>query len=197
MSLPRRDDGLHTYGEYLTWSEDARYELIDGVAYLMAPALTLEHQEVTGEIFFQLRRALENRSCRVFVALVDVRIPKAEETDEKVDTVVQPDVLVVCDPLKLDRCGVRGAPDLVVEVVSPATAGHDHIVKRRVYERAGVREYWLVQPRDRIVTVYRWQGEGFGKPEVYEMAGRTPVTVLSGMAIEWEPLIQRLPQPEP
>jgi Uma2 family endonuclease len=146
MSLPRRDDGLHTYGEYLIWSEDARYELIDGVAYLMAPAPTLEHQEVGGEIF-QLRRALENRSCRVFIAPVDVRLPKAEETGEKVDTVVRPDVLVVCEPSSLARRGIRGAPNCVVEVVSPATAVHDHIVKRRVYERAGVREYWLVQPR--------------------------------------------------
>lgn len=126
-----------------------------------------------------------------------VRLPKAEEADEKVDTVVQPDVLVVCESSKLERGGIRGAPDLVAEAVSPATAGHDHIVKRRVYERAGVREYWLVQPRGRIATVYRWQGGGFGRPGVYEMLGCIPVVVLSGVAIEWDPLIPGLPRPEP
>jgi Uma2 family endonuclease len=115
MSKPAlRDQAHHTYGEYLHWPDDVRYELIDGVAYLMAPAPTLDHQDVAGEIFRQLANALEGKSCRAFIAPVDVRFPKAGEADEQVDTVLQPDVLVVCDSSKLDRRGVRGAPDLVV-----------------------------------------------------------------------------------
>lgn len=196
MPLAQRDSDLHTYADYLTWPEDRRYELIDGVAYCMAPAPSLEHQDFAGEIYFQLRQALRGKPCRAFIAPLDVRLPKAGEADGAVDTVVQPDVLVVCQPGKLDRRGVRGAPDLAVEVLSPSTASHDHLRKRRVYERAGVLEYWLVHPVDRIVTVYRLENGEFGKPEVYDMASPTPVGVLPEVAIDWDGLIQRLPTPE-
>lgn len=196
MGLALRDHDHHSYADYLSWPEDVRYELIDGTAYLMAPAPTLDHQDVAGEIYFQLRRALEGKPCRAFIAPVDVRLPKARETDEQVDTVVQPDVLVVCDESKLDRRGVRGAPDFVVEVLSPATASHDHVLKRRVYERAGVREYWLVHPTDRIVTIYRLADGEYGKPDVCELSGETLVEVLPGIAISWDDLAGRLPKPE-
>ena len=102
---------------------------------------------------------------------------KGEELDEQVDTVVQPDVLVVCDAGKLDRRGVRGAPDFVVEVLSPATASHDYLFKRHAYERAGVREYWLVHPADRMLTSYRLVDGRYGEPAMQELAGSTPVSV--------------------
>jgi Uma2 family endonuclease len=198
MPLPQRDHTQHTYGEYLHWPDDVRYELIDGVAYLMAPpAPDLAHQDIAGEIYHQLRQALKDAPCRAFIAPVDVRLPKANEADDQIDTVLQPDVLVVCDPGKLDRRGVRGAPDLVVEVLSPSTAGHDHVLKRRVYERAGVREYWLVHPFDRIVTIYRLTDAGYGKPDVQELGGTTPVGVLPGVEIAWDDLVARLPPIEP
>jgi Uma2 family endonuclease len=196
MGLALRDNGYHTYGDYLTWPEDVRYELIDGVAYLMAPAPLLEHQDVAGEIFYQLRRALENTLCRAFMAPVDVRLPKANEADEHIDTVVQPDVLVVCDGAKLDRRGVRGAPDWVLEVLSPATAGHDQVLKRRIYEQAGVREYWLVHPTDRVLTVYRLENGAYGRPDTQLLEGETLVGVLPGVVITWDDLAARLPKPE-
>jgi Uma2 family endonuclease len=198
MGLAQRDDQLHTYAEYLTWQGDPRYELIDGVAYLMAPpAPTLDHQDFAGEIYVQLRLALEGKPCRVFIAPVDVRLPKSNEADELIDTVVQPDVLVVCDPDKLDRKrGVLGAPDFAVEVLSPSTASHDHVRKRRVYERAGVREYWLVHPTDRIVTIYRLENGEFGKPDIGVLSGETPVGVLTGVVIAWDDLVRRIPQPD-
>lgn len=196
MGLPFRDSERHTYADYLSWPEDVRYELIDGRAYLMAPAPSLEHQDVAGEIYFQLRRALEGKPCRPFIAPVDVRLPKANELDEQIDTVVQPDVLVVCDESKLDRRGVRGAPDFVVEVLSSSTASHDHVLKRRVYERAGVREYWLVHPIDRMVTIYRLLDGEYGKPDVQELSGETAVGVLEGVSVAWDDLVRRLPPPE-
>jgi Uma2 family endonuclease len=197
MALARRDIESHTYADYLTWPDDVRYELIDGVAYLMAPAPTLDHQDVAGEIFRQLANALGGQPCRAYIAPVDVRLPKADEDDARVDTVVQPDVLVVCDADKLDRRGVRGAPDLVIEVLSPGTAGHDHRTKRQVYERAGVREYWLVHPTDRMVTIYRLEEGGFGKPEIQDLSGETPIGILPGVAIVWDDLVGRLEPPEP
>lgn len=91
---------------------------------------------------------------------------------------------------------MRGAPDLVVEVLSPSTASHDHVLKRRVYERAGVREYWLVHPTDRMVTIYRLAGAEYGKPDVQELTGETPVGVLPGVSIAWDALVARLPPVE-
>jgi Uma2 family endonuclease len=196
MGLALRDYEHHTYADYLTWPEDVRYELIDGIAYMMAPAPTLDHQDVAGEIYRQLANALAGQPCRAFIAPVDVRLPKAREADDLIDTVVQPDVLVVCDGSKLDRRGVRGAPDFVVEVLSPATASHDHVRKRRAYERAGVREYWLVHPTDRMVTIYRLSDGEYGKSDVWELTGETPVGVLPGVVIAWDDLVGRLPKPE-
>ncbi|HYD47367.1 MAG TPA: Uma2 family endonuclease [Terriglobales bacterium] len=193
MSLARRDDRLHCYGDYLAWPEDRRYELVDGVAYLMAPAPDLIHQRVAGEIYFQLRRALERHDCVALIAPVDVRLPKGDEADDQVDSVVQPDVLVVCDPARLDHRGVRGAPDMVVEVLSPATAGHDHVLKRSLYERAGVREYWLVHPIDRIVTIYRLDAGRFRPALVQELSGVTAIAVLPGVTIDWDALVSQLP----
>ena len=187
-----RDNDLHTYGDYLNWPEDVRYELIDGLAYQMAPAPLLEHQEVAGQIYRQAANALSGKPCRAFIAPVDVRLPKLDEADERIDTVVQPDVLVVCDQAKLDRRGVRGAPDWVVEVLSPSTAGHDHVLKRRIYERAGVKEYWLVHPGDRLLTVYRLANGEYGKPEVQELAGETRVGVVPDLVIAWDDLVERL-----
>lgn len=193
MSLALKDTLYHCYGDYLTWPDDVRYELIDGVAYLMAPAPDLAHQDVAGEIYFQARQALQGKPCRPFIAPVDVRLPKHDEADDNIDTVVQPDVLVVCDSSKLDRRGVRGAPDWIVEVLSPSTAGHDQIRKRQLYERHGVREYWLVHPIDRVLTVYRLQDREYGKPELYELRGETAVGALPEIVIQWDDLSARLP----
>lgn len=110
MALTRRDRESHTYAEYLAWPATPRYESIDGLAYRMAPAPTLEHREFAGEIYRRLANALQGRACRAFIAPLDVRLPKAEESDERIDTVVRPDVLVVCDAGRADRRGIRGAP---------------------------------------------------------------------------------------
>jgi Uma2 family endonuclease len=185
MGLPLRDAKHHTYAEYCTWPDDARYELIDGIAYAMAPAPARSHQDVLLEIAFQVRAALEGRRCRAYIAPFDVRLPRGDEADDDVDTVVQPDLSVVCDRDKLDARGCRGAPDWIVEVLSPATAGHDMIVKRRLYERAGVREYWLVHPTDRVVTVYTLRDGAYGVPAIHELKEPLAVTVLPELEIDW------------
>jgi Uma2 family endonuclease len=193
MGLALKDTLSHCYGDYLTWSDDQRYELIDGSAYLMAPAPDLSHQDVAGEIYRQAANVLMGKRCRAYISPVDVRLPKNSEGDDEIDTVVQPDVLVVCDPGKIDRRGIRGAPDWIVEVLSPATAGHDQIKKRQLYERHGVSEYWLVHPVDRVLTVYRLQDNEYGKPEIYELKGQTPVGILPEIVIQWDELAARLP----
>ena len=196
MGLALRKQKHYTYADYLTWPDDARYELIDGEAFLMAPAPLIEHQEVAGEVFRQLANQLDGKPCRPYIAPVDVRLPRKDEADAAIDTVVQPDVLVVCDPSKIDRRGVRGAPDWLLEVLSPSTAAHDQIAKRRTYERAGVREYWLVHPGDRTLTVYVLESGQYGRPEIYELKDETPIGVLPGVSIAWDALVARLPKPE-
>jgi Uma2 family endonuclease len=193
MGLALKDTQHHCYGDYLAWPDDMRYELIDGIAYAMSPAPDLAHQDVAGEIYRQAANSLAGKPCRAFIAPVDVRLPKQDEADERVDTVVQPDVMVVCDSSKLDRRGIRGAPDWVVEVLSPSTSGHDQIKKRTIYERHGVREYWLIHPVDRVLTVYSLVNGEYGKPEIYELRGETRVNVLPDIVIQWDDLAARLP----
>ena len=191
MGLQQRDTVHHTYGDYLGWPEDVRYELIDGVAYLMvAPAR--QHQEIVMELSRQVANALEGKPCRPYAAPFDVRLPKRDEADEQVDTVVQPDVLVVCDRAKLDARGARGAPDWVVEVLSPSTAGHDQTHKLGAYERAGVPEVWLVHPNDRVLTVYRLDNGRYGRPAIDELQGKTAVTAVPDVVIDWERVLARL-----
>lgn len=196
MGLALRKEKHYTYADYLQWPDETRYELIDGEAFLMSPAPLVEHQEVAGEVYYQLRNQLDGQPCRPYIAPVDVRLPRKDEADTAIDTVVQPDILVVCDPRKIDRRGVRGAPDWVLEVLSPSTAAHDQIAKRRTYERAGVREYWLVHPGDRTLTVYLLDNGQYGRPEIYELKDATPIGVLPGVSIAWDALVARLPKPE-
>ena len=193
MGLPRRDLEHHTYGDYLAWLEDVRYELVDGIAYAMSPAPTVSHQEVVLELSRQIDEALDESACRVLIAPLDVRLPHGDEADAAVDTVVQPDLLVVCDPARIDERGVRGAPDWIIEVLSPATAAHDQVLKRDLYERAGVREYWLVHPTDRIVTVYRLEHGRYGRPDIAELIGETAPQAVPGVVIDWARVTRRLP----
>lgn len=173
-----------TYGDYRSWSHDERWELIDGVAYNMSPAPSRVHQLVSGGLFFQFRIFLRSASCHVYAAPFDVRLPHDEEQDDEIDTVVQPDIVVVCDKNKLDEKGCKGAPDLVIEILSPATSAKDLHEKFGLYERSGVKEYWIVHPLERTVMVFRLEGEGFGKPAMYAGEDTVPVPLLGELVID-------------
>jgi Uma2 family endonuclease len=190
MSDPLRKSEHHTYGDYLHWGDDQRWELIDGVAYLMAPAPTWRHQELVGEIFRQLANQLVGKPCRAAISPLDVRLPKGDEADERIDTVVQPDVLIVCENDRIDRRGVRGAPSFVLEVLSPSSASHDQIRKRRVYERAGVAEFWLLHPIDGVLTIYRRTPDatGFAAPDIVEASGVIELTCVPDTRVDFDGL---------
>lgn len=192
MAFALEKNKHYTYKDYLTWPDDVRCEIIDGEVYMMTPAPILAHQDVAGEIFRQAANALVGKTCRALIAPLDVRLPRHNEAEEDTDIVVQPDVMVVCDPGKLDRRGVRGAPDWVVEVLSPKSASRDQIEKRRIYERHGVLEYWLVHPTDRVLTIYRLQNGEFGKPDIFALQGSTPVSVVPDISIDWDALMPYL-----
>jgi Uma2 family endonuclease len=193
MALLKRDTRRHTYADYLTWSRDHGDELINGIAYVREPpGPSRVHQEIVCELHRQVANALEGKSSRAYVAPFDVRLPKSGEADGEVDTVVQPDVLIVCDRRKLDERGMRGAPDWVAEVLSPTTASHDQIIKLAAYEIAGVPEVWLIHPTDRTLTIYRLETGRYGRAAVLELKGQTPITSVSGVTIDWDRLLANL-----
>jgi Uma2 family endonuclease len=193
MVLPLRDTEHHTYADYRTWSDERRYELIYGIAYIKEPpAPTWRHQRLVVELCYQVRGALEGTSCEVCVAPLDVRLPKANEADDEIDTVVQPDVLIICDRHRPDDRGLRGAPDWVAEVLSPSTAKHDRTIKRAAYERAGVRELWLIHPTDLTLTIYRLEAGHYGRATTVKLKGRTPITAVAGVSIDWDRILANL-----
>ena len=193
MALPKASDGRFTYADYRQWPDDERWELIDGEAYAMVPAPTISHQTLVLSIAKQIDDALEGAPCRALIAPVDVLLPAPDEADDHAGTVVQPDILVVCDPEKITERNVRGAPDWIIEVLSPTTARHDHLTKRALYERAGVREYWLVHPVDRVVTVYTLKDGLYGGPEIADMAGERAPTIFPEIVIRWQAILDKLP----
>ena len=132
----------YTYSDYLDWGDGNRCELIDGIIYMMS-APNIWHQRKVLEIGSRLRELLDGKKREPFVSPVDVRLfPAANDSD---DVVVQPDVIVVCDGSKLsDDTACRGAPDVVFEVMSDSTALYDLNVKKALYEKAGVKEYWII-----------------------------------------------------
>jgi len=176
-----------TYGDYLQWADDERWELLGGVPFNMSPAPGRRHQEVVGELYRQLADALLGQSCRVYVAPFDLRLPaSAAEADATIVDVVQPDLLVVCDAAKLDERGCRGAPDLIIEVISPRSAARDLVTKRDLYARHGVPEYWVVHPTDGILTLHRRPAEGrYMETSVEEATGHRAIGVLPGVVIDW------------
>jgi Uma2 family endonuclease len=190
MPVTQRDTKRHTYGDYLEWSRDYGDEIIDGVAYVREPPSRI-HQELVGELSYQLRGALEGMSYRVYVAPFDVRLPRSDEPDDKIETVVQPDVLIVCDRGKIDERGVRGAPDWLAEILSPSTASYDQSVKVPLYERAGVPEVWLIHPTDRTLAIYRLEGDRYGRPIYQELKGQTLLSAVPSVSIDWDRAMAR------
>jgi Uma2 family endonuclease len=194
VTVLKRDTHHHTYADYLTWSRTYGDELVDGAAYVREPpAPTWSHQTIVGELYYQIRAALEDKPYRVRVAPSDVRLPKYTGEDDKVDTVVQPDVFIVSDLKKIDERGLCGAPDWLAEVLSPSTARHDELTKLPAYERAGVREVWLVKPIDRTLSIYRLKSGNYEDPTVLELKGRTQLTAVPDVTIDWDRVLARLP----
>ncbi|HEY6923146.1 MAG TPA: Uma2 family endonuclease, partial [Steroidobacteraceae bacterium] len=188
-----RDEHYHTYGDYLIWSRTFGDEVINGTAYIREPpSASRLHQDIVGELHRQIANTTLNSPWRVYVAPLDVRLPRATEKDEDIDTVVQPDLLIVSNLEQVDRRGVRGAPCWLAEVLSPGTSRYDRRVKLPVYERAGVREVWLVQPLDRTVTVYQLASGQYGPGKRFPLEGKMQLTAVPHVTIDWDLVLSRL-----
>ena len=186
MALPaHKEVERYTYGDYLNWPDEERWELIDGEAYDMSPAPSRWHQQISMELAKQIAVFLTGKKCEVYHAPFDVRLPEADEDDSETMTVVQPDIAVICDPAKLDNRGCRGAPDFVVEILSPFTASKDQIEKLALYEKHGVKEYWIIHPTDNLLTAHLLGKDGkYGTPAIYEGKGSLEVATLPGLTVD-------------
>jgi len=145
---------VYTYADYYNWKFEERVELIKGKIFKMSPAPNRVHQEVTGSIYVRLSNFLGKGPCHVYIAPFDVRLPRKSKDDKDILTVLQPDICVVCDPSILDDRGCLGAPDLIIEILSPGNSKKEVKTKYEAYEEAGVKEYWIADPIRQTVQVY-------------------------------------------
>lgn len=186
-SLPKlKGQERFTYSDYLTWPDDERWELIDGEAYNMSPSPGSRHQDVFRELLVIFAQHLKGKTCKVYGAPYDVRLPESDNaSDNYIETVVQPDIVVVCDRSKLDDKGCKGAPDLVIEILSPSTGGKDLTIKYDLYERHGVKEYWIIHPAEQTLLVCKLaENRKYGVPDRYAGTDKVAVPLLGDLAID-------------
>lgn len=144
----------YTYADYLKWQFEERLELFRGKIFKLSAPNT-RHQDISRNILVPFAMFLKKMPCKVFAAPFDVRLPvKNRKKDNEVTTVVQPDICVICDEAKLDSRGCCGAPDLVVEILSPGNSKKEIRLKHELYEEAGVKEYWIVNPEEENIVVF-------------------------------------------
>lgn len=176
----------YTYADYLTWCLKDRVELIKGFLWRMSPAPSSQHQEISVFLTSHFFHHFKGEKCNVYSAPFDVRFYSESETGEKVqDSVVQPDICVICDPTKVDDKGCVGAPDMVVEILSPSTSEKDLNHKYELYRTNGVREYWVVSPENKSVVIHTLDENGqFVSSRPYTRGHIVSSTVLKGMDLD-------------
>lgn len=175
----------YTYTDYLTWPEGERVEIIDGVPYLQAAPSTI-HQEILMEVSRQIANHLSGQSCKIYPAPFCVRLTKDDKSpNEDITKVVEPDITIVCDPSKVDEKGCKGVPDMIVEIISPSSIKTDRIIKFNLYEKAGVKEYWIVEPDGKLVSVFLLQKTGrYGRPEVYSEEDQITLNIIPELTVD-------------
>lgn len=193
MSYPiRKQEQRYTYKDYLTWDEEERWELLDGIPYNMSPAPSRKHQECVGELYRHFANYLEGKKCQAFIAPFEVcLLLNNQSSNEEIENVVQPDVLIVCNEKKLNDRGCKGSPDLVVEVLSPATAKKDRNEKLKLYEQAGIKEYWIVDPIHETIEVFALQNGKYGHAETYSNIDELQVGIFEDLMIDLKNIFKK------
>jgi Uma2 family endonuclease len=182
--LQHSSDKKYTYADYLTWTEGERWEIIDGVPYMQS-APTWQHQAISSELMLQFGEYLRNNPCRIFSSPFDLRIPESNEEDEETTFVCQPDLLVICDKDGLKGTGYYGTPTLIIEISSPSTARKDKLLKFNKFEKAGVKEYWIIEPDGNFVSVFTLQdNKRYGRPDVYSDEDKINVNTFPDLIID-------------
>lgn len=175
MVLAKKKNQKYTYQDYLTWNDNERWEIIDGEAYNMAPAPTPEHQKVLGECHRILGNKLLGKKCQVFISPIDVVFSE--------ENVVQPDLIIVCDPKKITPAHINGPPDVIIEVLSPSTALKDKKEKKFLYEKFKVKEYFLVYPGEQYIEKFVLKNGRYDEPEIFDIRSSIKLTTIGGFSI--------------
>lgn len=164
MLIPKLKYDKFTYSDYLAWDDQERWEIINGIPYNMSPAPYRKHQKISTNLSGEFYNYLKGKKCTVYVAPFDVRFAEKGTDDELIETVVQPDISIFCDPSKLDKRGAIGAPDLIVEILSLSTFDKDINLKFKLYQKHKVQEYWIVDPDNNTLKVYQLDKQGTYQP---------------------------------
>ncbi len=181
LSQPQR----YSYADMLADNTEAQYEIISGEIVMMAPPST-RHQEISFELSGQFYNQLKGRNCQAFAAPFAVRLFEgAQDKPDDIDTIVQPDITVICDKNKIDGKGCKGAPDMVVEILSPSTRRYDMFTKLNLYARAGIKEYWIISPEQETVQLYVLKGEHYVITNVAE-GGPVESQTVTGCIIDFD-----------
>ncbi len=180
----------YTYSDYLLWQFSERVELIKGFILKMSPAPSMKHQKVSMNITVEISSYLKKSSCNLFAAPFDVRLPI--KSAKKDTTVVQPDLCVICDESKLDERGCNGVPDLMIEIISPNNSKHDVDTKFKLYEEAGVLEYWIVEPYDKIILIYTRVNEKFIGLKPFSLGEKIDSPLFPEMKIELDDIFYKV-----
>ncbi|UEG52617.1 Uma2 family endonuclease [Mucilaginibacter daejeonensis] len=181
----------YTYADYLKWQFDERLELIKGKIFKMSPAPSVIHQRLSGRVFLKLGNYLAGKACEVFNAPLDVRLTRTVN-DAQVTTVLQPDVCVICDPTKIDARGAVGAPDIVVEILSPGNNNKELQTKYDVYEEAGVQEYWIIHPSERTFLKYTLANGSYVASRLLTGGDQVTTPILPGFVLDLEEVFKDL-----
>ena len=180
-------NGTYSYADYLKWQFEQSVELIKGKLYNMSPAPRAGHQRIAMRMLRDLLNHFDARSCEVYAAPFDVRLPNPDYQpgfNNKVHTVVQPDICVICDPTKIDEFGCVGPPDWIIEITSPSTHKKDFNEKFDLYESAGVREYWIAVPKSAELYAYTLVGERYEETAVYEKGSQAISSLFPDLSLE-------------
>ena len=155
--------GSYTYADYLLWHFKERVELIKGKIFKMSPAPSSFHQDISWNLSREIDKVFRKTSCKMYAAPFDVRLINFKEStaDNQITTVVQPDLCVICDRNKIDERGCIGAPDLIIEILSPGNSKKEMDIKYDLYEENGVREYWIVNPTVQTISIFVLQNNKY------------------------------------
>jgi len=192
MTLSDLDENLvYSYADYLKWQIEERVELIKGKIFQMS-APSRVHQKLFGYIFYEIYYYLKDKKCEVYAAPFDVRLPRMSKEDKDIVTVVQPDICVICNPEILDAKGCLGAPDIVVEILSPGNNSLELKNKYELYEESGVKEYWIVSPGDATFVVNILENGKYRPSKLMAKGEVFNSTILTGFSLDLRDMFDKM-----
>ena len=182
----------YTYADYMKFEFEEMVELIRGKIFRMRPAPRSTHQKLSINLSGLIWSYLRGEKCQIFSAPFDVILPLVNKKREKATTVVQPDICVICNPDMVEEAGCFGAPDWIIEILSPHTRKKDLQLKYDVYEEAGVKEYWIVMPLEKLIEVFILENGKYKRIKTYAQDDEVTSFTLPELTLKLEEVFEKL-----